>query len=112
MLRTIAPVRAVRGNNDKGAWAVALPREEIIEVRTHTLYVIHDLGELNLDTTTTGFSAVLSGHSHRPLVENRDGVLFVNPGSAGPRRFTLPIAMAQLVLARGRCDARIIELAA
>ena len=82
----------------------------MIEVGGHTLYVIHDLGELALDPAAAGFSAVLSGHSHRPLVEERKGVLFVNPGSAGPRRFSLPVAVAQLILAPGRRDAHIIEL--
>ena len=109
-LRALAPVRAVRGNNDRGPWASALPADDVIEVGGHTLYVIHDLGELALDPAAAGFSAVLSGHSHRPLVEERKGVLFVNPGSAGPRRFSLPVAVAQLILAPGRRDAHIIEL--
>ena len=111
-LRAVAPVRAVRGNNDKGSWAVELPTDDVIEVGSYILYVIHDLGELSLEPAAAGFTAVLSGHSHRPFVEERKGVLFVNPGSAGPRRFSLPVAVAQLVLASGRCDAHIIELAA
>jgi len=110
-LRAVAPTRAVRGNNDKGPWASELPTDDVIEVGAHTLYVIHDLGELSLEAAAAGFTAVLSGHSHRPFVERRKGVLFVNPGSAGPRRFSLPVAIAQLVLAPGRCDARIIDLA-
>jgi putative phosphoesterase len=112
VLRAVAPVRAVRGNNDKGAWAVALPTDEVIEVGSHLLYVIHDLGELGLEPAAAGFTAVLSGHSHRPLVEERKGVLFLNPGSAGPRRFSLPVTVAQLVLGPGRCEAHIIDLAA
>ena len=111
-LRAVAPVRAVRGNNDRGPWASELPTDDVIEVGAHTLYVIHDLGELGLEPAAAGFTAVLSGHSHRPLAERREGVLFLNPGSAGPRRFSLPVAVAHLVLAPGRCDARIIELAA
>jgi putative phosphoesterase len=111
-LRAVAPVRAVRGNNDKGPWASELPIDDVIEVGGHTLYVIHDLGELSLEPAAAGFTAVLSGHSHRPLVERREGVLFVNPGSAGPRRFSLPVAVAQLLLTAGHCDARIIDLAA
>ena len=111
-LRAVAPVRAVRGNNDKGPWAIELPTDDVIEVGTHILYVIHDLGELGLEPAAAGFTAVLSGHSHRPFVEERKGVLFVNPGSAGPRRFSLPVAVAKLVLASGRCDAHIIELPA
>jgi putative phosphoesterase len=109
-LRAVAPVRAVRGNNDKGRWTVELPADDVIEVGSRLLYVIHDLGELGLEPAAAGFTAVLSGHSHRPLVEERKGVLFVNPGSAGPRRFSLPVTVAQLVLGSGRCDARIIEL--
>lgn len=110
-LRALAPVRAVRGNNDLGPWAVGLPTDDVIEVGSHLLYVIHDLGELGLEPAAAGFTAVLSGHSHRPLVEERNGVLFVNPGSAGPRRFSLPVAVAQLVLGSGRCDAHITQLA-
>jgi len=110
-LRAVAPVRAVRGNNDKGPWAVALPTDDAIEVGPHTLYVIHDLSQLTLEPAAAGFTAVLSGHSHRPLVEERQGVVFVNPGSAGPRRFSLPVAVARIVLTSGRCDAHIIELA-
>ena len=109
-LRTIAPVHAVRGNNDKGFWASELPTDDIVEVGTHHLYIIHDLAELTLEPAAAGFAAVLSGHSHRPHVEARKGVLFVNPGSAGPRRFSLPVAVALLVLSPGACNASIIEL--
>jgi uncharacterized protein len=109
-LSEIAPVRAVRGNNDKGAWAADLPLENVIEVGNHTLYVIHDRAELALEPGAAGFAAVLSGHSHRPLIERRNGVLFVNPGSAGPRRFALPIAVALLTLTPESCDARIVHL--
>ncbi len=109
-LGAIAPVHAVRGNNDKGAWAAKLPTEEMVEVGNHTIYVIHDLAELSLEPTAAGMAAVLSGHSHRPLVEQRKGVLFVNPGSAGPRRFSLPVAVALLVVGQEACKARIIDL--
>jgi len=111
-LRAVAPVRAVRGNNDHGPWAVPLPVDDVVEVGPHTLYVIHDLAELALEPAAAGFAAVLSGHSHRPRVEERGGVLFVNPGSAGPRRFSLPIAVAQLVLGPTHREARVIEIAA
>jgi len=111
-LGAIAPVRAVRGNNDRGPWASTLPVDEVIEVGIHTLYVIHDLAQLSLEPAAAGFAAVLSGHSHRPCVEKRKGVLFINPGSAGPRRFSLPVAVAQLVLGPERCDGTIIEIAA
>jgi putative phosphoesterase len=109
-LKAIAPVHAIRGNNDKGSWASGLPTDAVVEVGNHVLYVIHDLGELSLEPAAAGFAAVLSGHSHRPLVEERKGVLFVNPGSAGPRRFSLPVAVALLVLSPQACNASIIEL--
>jgi putative phosphoesterase len=109
-LRELAPVRAVRGNNDTGTWASALPLDDVVEVGAHAFYVIHDLGELTLEPAAAGFAAVLSGHSHRPSVETRKGVLFVNPGSAGPRRFTLPIAVARITVGPEACDARIVEL--
>lgn len=109
-LARIAPLRAVRGNNDKGAWATALPEWDVIEVGEHALYVRHDLAELDLDPAAAGFAAVLAGHSHKPAVERRSGVLFVNPGSAGPRRFRLPIALARLVVGDGECRAEIIPL--
>ncbi len=111
-LRAIAPVHAVRGNNDKGAWASGLPADDVVEVGKHILYVTHNLAELSLEPAAAGFAAVLSGHSHRPLVERRRGVLFVNPGSAGPRRFSLPVALGLLVLGPRSCSARIIELTA
>jgi putative phosphoesterase len=109
-LRNIAPVVAVRGNNDTGAWASALPLTEIVDVAGLRLYVLHDLKELHLDPAAAQLRAVITGHSHRPAIEERNGVLFLNPGSAGPRRFTLPIALARLRIARGRLRARIIEL--
>ena len=110
-LGSIAPVTAVRGNVDYGAWADALPRVEIVEAGTHLLCMIHDLGELDLDAAAAGFRAVISGHSHRPAIEDRNDVLFLNPGSAGPRRFKLPISVALLELAGDAVTARILELA-
>jgi putative phosphoesterase len=109
-LKSIAPVHAVRGNNDHGPWASKLPRDQVVEVGSQLLYVIHDIAELDLEPAAAGISAVLSGHSHRPRIERREGVLFLNPGSAGPRRFSLPIAVARLVVKNRSCDARIIEL--
>src|SRR5207244_6914711 len=105
--RDLAPVRAIRGNIDKGVWASSLPATDVIEVGTHRLYVLHDLADLDLDPAAAGFRAVLSGHSHKPCIEERQGVLFVNPGSAGPRRFTLPVSVARLVLRSESCEARI-----
>ena len=110
-LRAVAPVRAVRGNNDRGAWASDLPHDDVIEVGTHVLYVVHDRAELDLEPAAAGFSAVLCGHSHRPSVARERGVLYLNPGSAGPRRFSLPVALARLVVRPERCDATIVELA-
>lgn len=110
-LRTLAPVRAVRGNNDKGAWACALPAYDVVEVGSHAIYVLHNLAELDLDPAEAGFIAVVFGHSHKPVIEKRGKILFVNPGSAGPRRFTLPVTIATLALRSGRCEAKIIELA-
>jgi len=111
VLQTLAPVRAIRGNNDKGVWARRLPTHDIVEVGGHAIYVLHDLAELDLDPSAAGFTAVVFGHSHKPAIETRGRTLFVNPGSAGPRRFTLPVTVATLALRSGRCEAKIVELA-
>jgi putative phosphoesterase len=110
-LHAIAPVVAVRGNNDKGEWAHALPETEVIEVSGVALYVLHDAKALDLDPVAAGFHAVISGHSHRPTMARRQGVLFLNPGSAGPRRFKLPVSLAHLTIRGGIIDAQLIELA-
>ncbi len=110
-LQTLAPVRAVRGNNDKGAWASSLPACDVVEVGSHKIYVLHNLADLDLDPAEAGFTVVVSGHSHKPVIEKRGKILFVNPGSAGPRRFTLPVTVATLALRPSRCEAKIIELA-
>ena len=109
--RTLAPVRAIRGNNDKDAWASSLPTRDVVEIGTHTIYVIHDLSELDFDPLAAGFAAVVSGHSHKPVIEKRGKILFVNPGSAGPRRFALPVTAAKLVFGHKRCEAKILQLA-
>ena len=109
-LRAIAPVVAVRGNNDRGAWASRLPVTEVVEVGEALLYLIHDLGELDLDPVAAGFHAVVSGHSHRPKIERRDGVLYLNPGSIGPRRFKLPIAFALLRITGLAVKAEVVEI--
>jgi hypothetical protein len=109
-LRAIAPTTAVRGNIDTGAWATSLPIAEVVEVGDVHLYVLHDLAALDLDPTAAGFAAVISGHSHRPAADVRDGVLYLNPGSAGPRRFTLPITVARLEIVGDRISHDIIEL--
>ncbi len=108
-LAAIAPVRAVRGNNDKGAWARRLPVSDVVEVGRHTLYVIHDVKELDVDPAAAGFGAVIAGHSHRPRNERVGGVLYFNPGSAGPRRFSLPITVGRIDAGRA-LSATIIDL--
>jgi hypothetical protein len=109
-LRAIAPVVAVRGNNDAGPWAKSLAASEVVEIGRALVYVIHDLGELDLEPRAAGFHAVVSGHSHRPKLETRDGVCYLNPGSIGPRRFRLPVALARLTVSGTAIDARLLEL--
>jgi putative phosphoesterase len=109
-LRAVAPVTAVRGNNDREPWANAIRERETITVAGMTFHVLHDIKELGLDPAASGVHAVIAGHSHRPRIERRHGVLFLNPGSAGPRRFTLPIAVARVRIEQQRLDAEIVEL--
>jgi putative phosphoesterase len=97
-LAAIAPIIAVRGNNDHGPWAEKLPAVEVVAAGGAHVYLLHDVHDLDLDPRAAGFAAVVSGHSHRPSIVEKDGVLFVNPGSAGPRRFTLPVAVARLTI--------------
>jgi putative phosphoesterase len=109
-LRAIAPTTAVRGNNDRGAWADTLRESELVEVGGIVLYAIHDLAEIDIDPEAAGVRVVVSGHSHMPSVEERGGVLFVNPGSAGPRRFRLPISIAELTVDGFGVSARFADL--
>jgi putative phosphoesterase len=109
-LNALAPVTAVRGNNDKGRWATAIAESETLQVEDVCIYVIHDLAELDRDPAVAGFQVVVSGHSHRPAVQTRNGVLYVNPGSSGPRRFKLPIAVAELEIAGRAVKANLVEL--
>jgi len=109
-LRETARVVAIRGNCDRGSWAEALPETEVVELGGLFLYVLHNLDELDLDPVAAGFEVVIAGHSHHPSAMEKDGVLYLNPGSAGPRRFTLPIAVARLRIARGKPSAEIVEL--
>jgi putative phosphoesterase len=109
-LEMIAPVTAVRGNVDRETWAVRLPTTQVVEVEGETLYMLHNLEELELDPGAAGFRAVIFGHSHRPLIEQRGGVLFLNPGSAGPRRFKLPISMARIHITGGEVRAELVQL--
>jgi putative phosphoesterase len=111
-LRRLAPVTVVRGNNDRGTWADSIPVFDVVEFGVVSIYVRHDEAELDIDPVAAGFRVMVFGHSHRPMVEAREGILFVNPGSAGPRRFKLPIAVGELLISGDRVDARIIELPA
>jgi uncharacterized protein len=110
-LSRIAPVTAVRGNNDRGPWAREIQEREVLEVAGHRLLVLHDLKELEVDPARAGYAAVIAGHSHKPHIERRDGVLFLNPGSAGPRRFKLPISLAILSVSATKLDAELRTLA-
>ena len=109
-LGDIAPVHVVRGNCDHGPWASTLPETEVVTVDGSDLYMIHDIGQLDLSPQAAGFAAVIYGHSHEPRVERRDGVLYLNPGSAGPRRFSLPVSVAHLHADGNGLRAEIIEL--
>jgi putative phosphoesterase len=109
-LRGVAPTFAVRGNNDKGAWAAKLPPTASIQVGEIRLYVLHEISRLDLDPVARGLAVVVSGHSHRPSIERRDGILYLNPGSAGPRRFTLPISIARLDVVGERVRAKLVAL--
>jgi predicted phosphodiesterase len=95
-LLSVAPVMAVRGNSDKGHWTKGLHDTETFEVCGMLFHLLHDLSALDLDPRAAGIHAVISGHSHRPVISEKDGVLYVNPGSAGPRRFTLPVTLARI----------------
>jgi putative phosphoesterase len=109
-LRSLAPVVAVRGNNDKGEWAESLPDWEVVEIGTVSIYMLHDVKEMDISPTAAEFQVIISGHSHIPKVEERRGVLYVNPGSAGPKRFKLPVSLAQLSIEGTRVVASLIEL--
>lgn len=108
-LKTIAPVVAIRGNNDRDSWAKKMPDFLDLKINGIKIYVIHNVNELEHDSPG-GFNAVISGHSHKPSVTTKNGVLFINPGSAGPRRFKLPIAVARLQINGGKMNAKILNL--
>lgn len=108
LLARLAPIGAVRGNVDRGAWASRLPLARVVRAGAARVYVLHDLKQLAVDPSR--FDAVISGHSHVPRIEREGGVLFVNPGSAGPRRFKLPVCVARLVVSDGRLDAELVTL--
>jgi putative phosphoesterase len=110
-LGKIAPVTAVRGNVDRERWSQFLPLAEAVEFGGVTIYVLHDRAELDLDPAAAGFGAVVTGHSHVPLAETHNGVLYLNPGSAGPRRFRLPISVARLHVEGKTLRAELVQLA-
>lgn len=109
-LERIAPVTAIRGNIDHGAWAQKLPPTAVVEAGSAQIYVIHDVHELDLNPRTSGIQIVVSGHSHKPSRTENDGVLYINPGSAGPRRFRLPITVARLDLGTTPWDVAFIDV--
>ena len=109
-LAAIAPVTAIRGNIDKAAWARNLAETEVVEVAGASIYVIHDLAQLDLKPQAAGFKVVIYGHSHVPKHETRGGVLYFNPGSAGPRRFKLPVTVGRLIMESGNVRGEIIPI--
>ena len=109
-LRALAPVIAVRGNIDKGDWASRLPMTAAAEAGSAVIYVLHDIARLDLDPVAAQFNVVVSGHSHKPGQVERDGVLYVNPGSAGPRRFQLPVTIARLDVRSRPYEVKFIDL--
>ena len=110
LLGRIAPVEAVRGNVDRGAWAMNLPATTVVTLGSVTAYLLHDLTTLDLDPAAAGFGLVIFGHSHKPEIRTKNEVVYLNPGSAGPRRFSLPITLAHLDVRNGVPHARIVEL--
>jgi uncharacterized protein len=109
-LNAIAPTFTVRGNIDRGSWAARLPTTELVDAGGRTFFVLHDIAELELEPPTAGFAAIVYGHSHVPKIETRDGVLYLNPGSAGPRRFKLPVTVARVRVAGQRLEPEIVTL--
>jgi uncharacterized protein len=109
-LGEIAPVTAVRGNNDTDAWAAQIPETNVLDANGIRFFVLHSVNDLDVDPAEAGFKAVVSGHSHRAEIDVREGVLFINPGSAGPRRFRLPISVATVVCRNGQIAPQLVEL--
>ena len=111
-LEALAPVTAIRGNIDKGAWARKMRETEVVELAGISIYMLHDLSQLDLKPEAAGFKVVISGHSHVPKQETRNGVLYFNPGSAGPRRFKLPISLGKLLIVGGQIQSEILTILA
>jgi uncharacterized protein len=110
-LAQIAPVTAIRGNVDTKPWARALPATEIVEASGVSIYILHDLGQLDLSPKAAGFRVVIYGHSHQPKIEEKNGALYFNPGSAGPRRFSLPVSVGRLTIEGNKVHAEVVDLA-
>jgi putative phosphoesterase len=111
-LEKLGPVYAVRGNVDRDAWAARFPETQVVQVEGLSIYVLHDLGRLDLDPGAAGMRIVIAGHSHQPALTTRRGILYLNPGSAGPQRFQLPISLAKLRVGEGNPQAELIDLSA
>ena len=109
-LRNVAPVTAIRGNVDRGPWADALPATEVVEIESVSIYMIHDLAQLDLKPAAAGFRVVIYGHNHQPKIEEKNGVLYFNPGSAGPRRFHLPVSLGRIEIEKEKLKGEIITL--
>jgi putative phosphoesterase len=110
LLAQIAPVTAVRGNVDIEPWTRSLPETEVVEAGAVSIYMLHDLGRLDLKPEAAGFQVVVYGHSHQPKIEEKNGVLYFNPGSAGPRRFHLPVSMGKVTIKAGKVRAELVQL--
>ena len=109
-LARLAPLTVIRGNVDKGVWTRKLPETELVEIAGVTIYVVHDLGTLDVKPEAAGINVVIYGHSHVPKIDTRNGVLYFNPGSAGPRRFRLPITVGKLTLERRNVRGEIAQI--
>ena len=109
-LKEIAPVTAVRGNVDRGSWAKKILETNVLEINGLSIYVLHDLNQLDLNPEAAGFSAVVSGHSHMPKQETKNGVLYFNPGSAGPKRFKLPVTVGRIRIQDGKLQGEILQI--
>lgn len=109
-LAAMAPLTVVRGNNDRGSWASAVPPTARLQIGAVLIYAVHDIATLPIEPAAEGVALVVYGHSHRPRIEYRDGVIYLNPGSAGPRRFSLPVSVAEVLIDGATVTARIVEL--
>jgi uncharacterized protein len=109
-LAQIAPVTAIRGNVDTQPWAYSLPKAEVVEAGDVSIYILHDLGQLDVKPKAAGFRVVVYGHTHKPKIAEKNGVLYFNPGSAGPRRFHLPVSVGKLTIGAGKVRAELVEL--